>query len=216
MDRPTLITFFKESFGGFGHLIRFVKKLEAIEPPKTVEDEDFEFSLDNSQLKIFDIELDMNSITIYGRIKEIYSRFRFERNDGNKGQGASFLLHDPSGDIRVVLWDKHTKVFTRNEFNVGELVKILNGFTRKGKAGTEVHVGKYGSIVLSPTGIDLIKHPKLKDTETKKKKENITHKMQSIGIKSTKVKRKICPNCGFMCLDKLKFCGICGEPLPNS
>ena len=29
MERLTLIKFFRESFGGFGHLIRFVKSLEA-------------------------------------------------------------------------------------------------------------------------------------------------------------------------------------------
>ena len=34
MEKPAIIKFFRESFGGFGHLIRFVKKLETLEPPK--------------------------------------------------------------------------------------------------------------------------------------------------------------------------------------
>ncbi len=39
LDKFEVIKFFKESFGGFGHLIRFVKKLESLEAPKIVEDE---------------------------------------------------------------------------------------------------------------------------------------------------------------------------------
>ena len=215
MEKLEIIEFFRESFGGFGHLIRFVKKLNALEPPKIVKDQDFEFSLDDSQLKIVDIKLDTKSIIVYGRVKEIYSKFRFERGDGSEGQGASFLLHDPSGEIRVVLWDKHAEVFMKNEFNVGELVKINNGFAKKGRAGTEIHVGKFGSVILTPQGVDLTKHPKLKNTETKNKNKNLTQKLQSMGIKSGKISNLICPNCSSKCSSKLKFCGICGEPLRN-
>ena len=214
MERTELIKFLSESFSGLGHLIRFAKKLDVLKPPNLIEDEDFGFALDDSQLKIIDIEPNMKSITIYGRIKEIYSKFRFERADGNKGQGASFLLHDPTGDIRVVLWDRHSKVFARNEFNVNELVKVLNGYAKKGRAGTEIHVGKYGSIILSPEGVDLAKHPELKDSEDSAKAKKVRAQIiRSIGIKEIRVKKIICPFCSSMCSNKLKFCGKCGEPL---
>lgn len=181
-------------------------------PPK-IEEYDFSFTPDDSELKIVDIEPNMKSITICGRIKELYSKFRFDRDDGSKGQGASFLLHDPSGDIRVVLWDQHAKAFTRNEFNINELVKINNAYAKKGRAGTEIHVGRYGSVNLAPQGVDLTKHPKLKRDKRKITKEDITQRIQSIGISEVKVKRIICPYCGLMCSEKLKFCGKCGEPL---
>ena len=214
MDKTELIKLLSESFSGLGYLIRFVRKLEALETPKIVEDEDFSFAPNDSQLKIIDIEPNMKSITIYGRIKEIYSKFRFERADGNKGQGASFLLHDPTGDIRVVLWGQHSKVFARNEFNVSELVKILNGYAKKGRAGTEIQVGKYGSIILSPEGVDLAKHPELKDSENSaRRKEFVTQVVRSMGIEGIRVNKIICPFCSSMCSTKLKFCGNCGEPL---
>jgi len=184
-------------------------------PPKS-EEFDFSFSPDDSELKIIDIEPNMKSITIYGRIKEIYSKFRFDRNDGSKGQGASFLLHNPSGDIRVVLWDQHAKAFSSNEFNVNELVKINNAYAKKGRAGTEIHVSRYGNIILAPQGVDLTKHPKLKRDKRNITKEDITQRIQSIGISEVKVKRIICPYCGSMCSEKLKSCGKCGEPLPKS
>ena len=220
-DKSELIKLLSLSFSGLGHLVRFVRKSEVLETPKIVEDESFSFAPNDSQLRIIDIEPNMNSITIYGRIKEIYSKFRVERANGNKGEGASFLLHDPTGDVRVVLWDKHSKVFARNEFNVDEIVKILNGYARKGRAGTEVHVGKYGSIILAPNGVDFTKLPKLKDSKWKAKdsaryKEVIARRLLSIGVENAKVKRIICPFCSSMCSKKLKFCGACGEPLPKS
>ncbi len=221
LNKTELIELLSESFSGLGYLVRFARKLDVLEPSKIVEDEDFGFVLDDSQLRVIDIKPNMKSITIYGRIKEIYGKFKFERADGNKGQGASFLLHDPTGNIRVVLWDQHSKVFARNEFNVDELVKILNGFARKGRAGTEIHVGKYGSIILAPNGVDLAKHPELKDSKTKVKystryKEVIARRILSIGVKNAKVSKLICPFCGSMCSSQLKFCGTCGEPLPKS
>ncbi|TKJ24975.1 MAG: hypothetical protein CEE42_09150 [Promethearchaeota archaeon Loki_b31] len=217
MGKTEIIKFLSKSFSGLGYLVRFVRELEALETPKIVEDEDFSFAPNDSQLKIFDIEPNMKSITIYGRIKEIYSKFKFERADGNKGQGASFLLHDPTGDIRVVLWGQHSKVFARNEFNVNELVKILNGYAKKGRAGTEIQVGKYGSIILSPEGVDLAKHPGLKNSkDSAKRKEFVTQIVRSMGIEGIRVKKIICPFCSSMCSTKLKFCGVCGEPLPKA
>ncbi len=216
MERSEIISFFKESFGGFGYLIRFAKKIEVVKLFKTVENEDFEFSLLDSQLKIVDIEPETKYITIYGKIKEIHSKFKFEKKDGTSGQGASFLLHDPSGDIRVVLWDQRAEVFTRNEFNIGELVKINNAFAKKGRAGTEIHVGKFGNIVLLSKGVDLTKLPMLKDTDTIESDNYLTPKLRSMGIKDSRMRNVICPHCSSICSSKLKFCGICGEPLPES
>lgn len=180
------------------------------------DNDDFSSESEVSELKILDIEPNMKSITIYGRIKEIYSKFSFDRDDGSKGQGASFLLHDPSGDIRVVLWDQHAKAFTKNEFNINKLVKINNAYSKTGRTETEIHVGRYGNIILSPQGVNLNKHPPLKRGKRKTTKEHIAQRIQSIGINEVKVKRIICPYCGSMCSDKLKFCGKCGEPLLKS
>jgi len=208
MSRTELIKLLSTSFSGLAYLVRFARKL------RVSEDEDFNFALENSQLRINDIEPNMNSITIYGRIKEIYSKFKFERDDGNEGQGASFLLHDPTGDIRVILWGKHSKILKKNEFNVNELVKILNGYAKKSRAGTEIHVGKYGSVILSPERVDLTDHPELIDSKNSAKaKEIVAQRIRSIGIKDAKVKRIICPHCSSMCPANLKFCRICGEPL---
>ena len=213
-SRTELIKLLSTSFSGLAYLVRFVRKMEVPELPKIVEDEDFSFAPSNPQLKICEIEPNAKSITIYGRIKEIYSKFRFEKYDGNKGQVASFLLHDATGDIKVVLWGKHAKIFTRNEFNVNELVKILNGYAKKGKAGTEIHVGKNGGIILSPEGVDLTEHPELIDSKNSAEaKEFRTKVLRSIGIEGIRVKKLICPHCSFMCSPKLKFCGNCGEPL---
>ncbi|MFX0039048.1 MAG: DUF2240 family protein [Promethearchaeota archaeon] len=111
---------------------------------------------------ISDITQNMKNITLYGRIKEIYKVNSFERNDGSKGYVGSFLIHDNTGDARIVLWDNQVNIFTEPNFEKNELVKIVNGTAKKGKYGrTEIHVGSYGKVILSPEDVDYKKYPKV-------------------------------------------------------
>ncbi|MFX0003623.1 MAG: DUF2240 family protein, partial [Candidatus Hermodarchaeota archaeon] len=123
------------------------------------ENEDFLKEID---IFISDITQNMKNITLYGRIKEIYRVNSFERNDGTKGYVGSFLIHDNTGDARVVLWDNQVNIFTEANFEKNELVKIINGTAKKGKYGsTEIHVGSYGKVILSPEDVDYKKYPKV-------------------------------------------------------
>lgn len=107
------------------------------------------------EIYIKDIIPNMRNIVLIGRIKEIYKLSNFNRKDGSIGQVGSFLLNDNTGDIRVVLWDEHVKVFENPNFDLNELVKIINGYAKKGKQqGLEIHVGKLGKIEISPEDID--------------------------------------------------------------
>jgi len=115
------------------------------------------------EINISDITPNMKNITILGRIKEIYRIHEFNRNDGNKGFVGSFLLHDNSGDIRITLWDDQINIFKDNNFNMNELVKILNGYAKKGRNGEpEIHVGRMGKVILSPDDADYKNYPKIK------------------------------------------------------
>jgi replication factor A1 len=114
------------------------------------------------EIFISDITQNMKNITLCGRIKEIYKVNSFERNDGSKGYVGSFLLHDNTGDVRVVLWDNQVNIFTEQNFEKNELIKIVNGSAKKGKYGRiEIHVGSYGKVVLSPEDVDYKKYPKI-------------------------------------------------------
>jgi len=107
------------------------------------------------EINISDITQNMKNITLYGRIKEIYNINSFSKNDGSKGFVGSFLLHDTTGDARIVIWDDQVKVFNEYNFETNELVKIINGNAKKGKYGDiEIHIGRYGKVILSPEDID--------------------------------------------------------------
>ncbi|MFX0035846.1 MAG: DUF2240 family protein [Candidatus Hermodarchaeota archaeon] len=114
------------------------------------------------EIYISDITKNMKNITLFGRIKEIYNVNSFARNDGSQGYVGSFLLHDHTGDARIVVWDDQVKIFSDPNFRKNELVKIVNGIGKKGKfEDIEIHLGRYGRILLSPEDVDYKKHPKI-------------------------------------------------------
>jgi replication factor A1 len=128
-----------------------------------VKDENKDF-LKDIDINIADITPNMKNITLIGRIKQINKTFSFNKKDGGVGKVGSFILHDNTGQIRMVLWDDHTNILEQSEFERNELVKILNGYAKKGKnEDTEVHIGRLGRLILSPEDVDYKKYPKIKD-----------------------------------------------------
>ncbi len=118
--------------------------------------------LKDIEINISDITQNMKNITLFGRIKEIYNVNSFSKNDGSKGFVGSFLLHDTTGDARIVIWDDQVKVFNESNFEKNELIKIINGNAKQGKyGGIEIHVGSYGKVILSPEDVDYNKYPKI-------------------------------------------------------
>ena len=134
--------------------------------------------LDEVELNISDITLNMKNIVIIGRIKEIYNVNSFNKNNGETGYVGSFLLHDNTGDIRIVLWDDQVSIFKDDRFEKNGIVKILNGTARTGRNnGLEVHIGRFSKIMLSPEDVDYKKYPKIKDKFVKI--QDITENLES-------------------------------------
>ena len=137
--------------------------------------------LKDIEIFISDITQNMKNITLFGRIKDIYNVNSFKKNDGSKGFVGSFLLHDATGDARIVIWDDQVKIFKEPNFEKNELVKIINGTAKKGKFGdTEIHVGRYGKVILSPEDVDYKKYPKI--TFKSVNINNINLNLKSISI----------------------------------
>lgn len=122
--------------------------------------------LSDIDINVEDIKPDMKNITLVGRIKNIYQVYSFDKKQGGTGYVGSFLIQDNTGDIRIVLWDDQTKIFKTNEFDIGTLVKIVNGYAKQGKNENkvEVHVGRLGKIILSPEDIDYKKYPQIENS----------------------------------------------------
>jgi len=118
--------------------------------------------LEDIEIFISDITPNMKNINIVGRIKEIHRVNKFNKNDGGVGYVGSFLLHDKTGDVRIVLWDDQVNIFNDDNFEINELVKIINGIAKKGRYDElEIQVGRYGKLILSPDDIDYKNYPKI-------------------------------------------------------
>ncbi|NVM19233.1 MAG: DUF2240 family protein [Candidatus Lokiarchaeota archaeon] len=120
--------------------------------------------LNEVELNISDITVNMKNIVIVGRIKDIYNVNSFNKSNGETGYVGAFLLHDNTGDIRIVLWDNQVSIFKDERFERNEIVKILNGTAKNGRYGAiEIHVGGFSKINLAPEDVDYKKFPKIKD-----------------------------------------------------
>lgn len=116
------------------------------------------------EINISDISLNMKNLSLIGRIRETYPVNNFTRKDGTLGLVGSFILHDSTGDIRIVLWDEKTKIIENDYFQKNELVKIINANIKIGRSNEkEVHIGRNGRIILSPDDVDYKKYPEIKE-----------------------------------------------------
>lgn len=137
--------------------------------------------LEDIELNVSDIKPNMKNIILIGRIKEIYKTHTFNRKDGSEGKVGSFLLHDSSGDIRVVLWDDKTEILRNDKFDLNELVKIVNGYAKESKySNPEIHIGRLGKIELSPKDADYKKYPKI--TQNTINIQNINLSLKSVSV----------------------------------
>jgi ssDNA-binding replication factor A large subunit len=144
--------------------------------------------LEDIELNVSDIKPNMKNIILIGRIKEIYKTHSFNRKDGSEGKVGSFLLHDNSGDIRVVLWDDKTEILRNDKFDLNELVKIINGYARESKYNNpEIHIGNLGKIELSPKDVDYKKYPKITQETIKINEINLS--LKSISVQGNVIRK---------------------------
>ncbi|MHA1689245.1 MAG: DUF2240 family protein [Promethearchaeota archaeon] len=118
--------------------------------------------IDDFEINIADVTPNMKNLTLVGRIKEVHEPRMFTRKDGTEGMVGSFILHDETGDIRIVMWNEQVKIFEFPDFKLNGIVKILNSYVKKGlDQKLEIHVGRLGRIILNPEDVDYNKYPKI-------------------------------------------------------
>ena len=192
MNYLDVVKYLTTTFSGFPELLRNVQNSNLFKDKK---------------IRIENINFGMRNITISGWIKQIFGTYKFDKEEGTKGKVGSFLLSDPTGEIRAVLWDDQVKYFRSNDFNVGRSIYIINGYTKESRdRGIEIHVSSYGNIYLLPEDQKAKKVRQITKNEVAKRLEF---------IKDAKSIRIPCPFCGFLCPPDIKMCRKCGEPLPK-
>lgn len=177
-------------------------------------------------VKIKDLEPDMRSVNIEGRVVSVSDIREFTRKDGSSGKMIPFTIADETAGVRVVAWGDHVE--TLSALSEGDTVKIQRAYTRTGLQGeVEAHLGRFSEVELNTLGIE-IKDVKL-DVKPKAKglvRKNISEleENQSVEVRATLIQlyqRKpvyeACPKCAkkvekvndeWICKD----CGTIDEP----
>ena len=102
-------------------------------------------------IDISDLRKGMSNIVLLGKILSVEKIREFVRKDESIGKVCSFLLGDPTGTVKVVLWDERVDSVNQEYFKANELVRVIGGYSKLGQKETiEVHLGRKGTLILSP------------------------------------------------------------------
>jgi replication factor A1 len=84
--------------------------------------------------------------TVKGKITCIQPPHEFSRKNGRQGKVANLLLSDDTATIPMVLWNEDVSLVETGRIQLDSVVKIINGYSKQGRNGTEIHVGRYSSV----------------------------------------------------------------------
>ncbi len=105
-----------------------------------------------TDLKIKDLIVGANDITVVGQVIAITPIRLFKRRDDSEGSVARLVIADETGTIAVVLWDEQTKTVTQKRVSPNQVLKIAHGYVRAGLDGNpELNVGRRGQISVHST-----------------------------------------------------------------
>jgi replication factor A1 len=91
-----------------------------------------------------ELSLGRSDVTLAGRVLGTEPVRTFSRDDGSEGRVSNLVLGDPTGRVRVTLWDEQADLAT--EFEPGETVEVVDGYVRERDGDLELHVGSRGTI----------------------------------------------------------------------
>ncbi|MEA1924449.1 MAG: OB-fold nucleic acid binding domain-containing protein [Candidatus Altiarchaeota archaeon] len=116
-------------------------------------------------------------VNVYGRAKVIYPLKEFKRKDGSQGKMASIILLDQTGEIRLLLWDKNSRI--AKQVQVGDSILVRNGYGKEGLDGSvEVHASSLTTISINPNlNVEL---PQVK--EKKQDIKNLSEGLSSVNL----------------------------------
>ena len=94
--------------------------------------------------RVEDLSLGLSDVNLCGRVLATDRVRTFDRDDGSEGRVSNLTLGDPTGRVRVTLWDERADRAT--ELGAGESVEVVDGYTRERDGDLELHVGSRGAV----------------------------------------------------------------------
>ncbi len=122
--------------------------ITTVEPAPDV---DVDVRIDD-RYQIEELTLGRSNVNVAGRVLDTDTVRTFDRDDGSTGQVANLSLGDPTGRVRVTLWDSIAE--TVETLTPGQSIEIIDGYTRERDGDLELHVGDRGDIEPLDEAID--------------------------------------------------------------
>ncbi|MFC6826619.1 single-stranded DNA binding protein [Halopelagius fulvigenes] len=94
--------------------------------------------------RVEDLSLGLSDVNLKGRVLSTDSVRTFDRDDGSEGRVANLTVGDPTGRIRVTLWDEKADLV--DEFEPDDTVEVVDGYVRERDGSLELHVGNRGAV----------------------------------------------------------------------
>jgi replication factor A1 len=103
---------------------------------------------------IADIKANADNINISGKVLDISEIRTFEKKDGATGRVGNLLLGDPTGKIKLTLWDEKTDLLDEVDFD--ETIEVLNAYSRENvfSQQIELNLGSRGIIQRSEKKVE--------------------------------------------------------------
>ena len=94
--------------------------------------------------QVEDLSMGLSDVDLAGLVLETEPVRTFDRDDGSEGKVSNLVLGDPTGRIRVTLWDE--KADRATEIESGTSVEVVDGYVRERDGDIELHVGDRGAV----------------------------------------------------------------------
>jgi replication factor A1 len=94
--------------------------------------------------RVEDLSLGLSNVNLAGKVLDTESVRTFDRDDGSEGKVSNLVLGDPTGKVRVTMWDDMADRAT--ELSSDLSVEVVDGYVRERDGSLELHVGERGAI----------------------------------------------------------------------
>ena len=98
-------------------------------------------------LRIADLTDGMSNVNIIGRVLGFTEPREFQRSDGSKGAVSNVIIADKTGKTALTLWDHEVRL--TEQIKRGDILKVIDGITKEGKRGVQIHLGR-GKVIFNP------------------------------------------------------------------
>ena len=95
----------------------------------------------NEILKIGDLKGEQSKVDVEGEITGKGETRSVNLRAGGSSEVADATIQDDTGSIKLSLWGEQI-----NQFEVGDKVRIENGYTKAFRGEMQLNIGRYGKI----------------------------------------------------------------------